>query len=74
MNSITDPKVSKVFFTEGYVSGDCECFCIASAVEPRNHDKEKRVYPDEWFQHLDKTRKYRFKIAIEAEEIEGWEG
>lgn len=64
----------KEFVAEGYITGDHECFCLANAPAPMDQDMDSRIYPDQWFEHLDPRKRYRLKITIESEESNYWRG
>ena len=54
-------RITRDFLVEGYLSDDGGCFYIHAS---------ERIYPDQWFDHLDVGKKWRFRIHIDAEEIE----
>ncbi len=81
---MTDSKKKETIF-EGYMSGDCECFCLSKVpfAEWQHLRLERRkagdilfypdpllFYPSEFFPSEAHTGKWRFKIVVEIEQLE----
>lgn len=60
----------RYFRASGFITGDYECFCLADQQDPSKQDQDKRIYPNDWFKHLDKNTMYDFVISVEAREVE----
>jgi hypothetical protein len=66
--------MKKVTEFEGYISGDCECFCLSKIPFEEWAKKNWKtwsdpdlLYPGDFFPKELRNKKCRFKITVEAE-------